>query len=83
MRGMRWLGFECFGHERFDFGVGNGAWSARPGFIDEAFQALRQKPLTPFADGLRSDLQLRGDHLVLALLSARENNARAQRQALG
>jgi hypothetical protein len=82
MRGMGGFGFEGFGNNFLNLGVGDCAGRARSGFIGQTRQALVLKPFAPFTHGLIGNLQALSDLAVVQSFGAGKYNARTGRESL-
>ena len=82
VRGIVGFGFPRPSDDFFDLDVGDGPRCAEPRLIDQAFQAIVQKSLSPFADGGKCDLQFFGDVGIGRALGGRQADAGSEGDSL-
>ena len=76
-------GFQCRGDYLLNLRVGDGTRRARPGFTQQAFEAVDPEAVAPLAHRRLGDLQLRGDLLIVETGGTGQNDPSPERHRLG
>jgi hypothetical protein len=76
------FGFQSLVDDGLNLGVGNRPGCAGPRFVDQAFQALIEKALSPLADRGEGDVKFFGNGSVGQAIGGREDDAGTQGNSL-